>query len=186
MVKCFYNCVREITADNSLGNWIEQQSKQDSYWIQLFSSKLFRYKLTAIREEQGETAVFRGKDNMWQRSTCVLSVELSRTGMHYQAKLLTISPQIESKKSYWNILVKDEFLILHNDWCCGIFIHFIFCWKFFHVITFNFISFYSVRRLAWWQPCCKTTKFWIKVTKGHLHAIVKHEKLSLKLIEAFR
>ena len=131
-------------------------------------------------------AVFTGKDNTWQHATSVLVAELSRIGMRYQAKLLTWSPQIDSKKSYLSILVNDAFLILHNDWCCKIFIHFIFCRKFFHVITFNFISFYSVQRLAWWQPCCKTTNFWIKVTKGHLHAIVKHEKLSLKLIEAFR
>ena len=134
--------------------------------------KLFRYKSTAIREEQGETAVSTGKDNMWQYSTSVLNVELSRTGMHYQAKLLTLSPHIDSKKSYLNISVNDEFLILHNDWCYGIFIHFIFCRKFFHVITFNFISFYPIRRLAWWQPCCKTTNFLIKVTKGHLDAII--------------
>ena len=37
------------------------------------------------------------------------------------------------------------------------------------------------------MSCCKTTNFLIKVSKGHLDAIiVKHEKLSLKLIEVFR
>ena len=131
-------------------------------------------------------AVFTGKDNTWQHATSVLVAELSRIGMRYQAKLLTLSPQIDSKKSYLSILVKGEFLILHNDWCFGILSILSFVENFFTVITFNFISFYSVQRLAWWQPCCKTTNFWIKVTKGHLHAIVKHEKLSLKLIEAFR
>ena len=36
-------------------------------------------------------------------------VELSRTGMRYQAKLLTLSPQIVSKKSlYLSILVNEE------------------------------------------------------------------------------
>ena len=33
--------------------------------------------------------------------------------MHYQAKMFTLSPHIDSKKSYLNILVNDEFLILH-------------------------------------------------------------------------
>ena len=42
----------------------------------------------------------------------VLSVELSKTGMHYQAKLLTLSPHIDSKKSYLSIWVHDEFLML--------------------------------------------------------------------------
>ena len=39
----------------------------------------------------------------------VIFVELSRTGMRYQAKLLTLSPQIVLKKSYLSILVNDEF-----------------------------------------------------------------------------
>ena len=39
----------------------------------------------------------------------VLFVELSRTGMSYQAKFLTLSRQIVSKKSYLSILVDDEF-----------------------------------------------------------------------------
>ena len=36
-------------------------------------------------------------------------IELSRTGMGYQAKLLTIRPQIVSKKSYLSILVNNKF-----------------------------------------------------------------------------
>ena len=31
------------------------------------------------------------------------------SGMRYQAKLLTLSPQIDSKNSYLSILVNDEF-----------------------------------------------------------------------------
>ena len=34
---------------------------------------------------------------------------IQRTGMRYQAKLLTLSPQIVLKKSYLSILVNDEF-----------------------------------------------------------------------------
>ena len=66
--------------------------------------------------------------------------------MHYQAKLLTLSPHIDSKKSDLNILVNDEFLILHND--AVEFLSILSFVETFHVITFNFISFYSVRRLG--------------------------------------
>ena len=144
--------------ETELNNKVNKTLIEFNYFLQ------FRYKSTAIREEQRETAVFTGKDNMWQCLTSVLSVELSRTGMHYQAKLL--GPHIDSKHSYLNILVNDEFLILRNDWCCGIFMHFIFCRKFFNVITFNFFLFYSVRRLVWWQPCCKTTSFYRGLAEG--------------------
>ena len=37
--------------------------------------------------------------------------ELSKTGMHYQAKLLILSPQIVSKKCYLSILVIMNFNI---------------------------------------------------------------------------
>ena len=39
----------------------------------------------------------------------VIFVELSRTGMCYEVKLLTLSLQIDWKKSYLSILVNDEF-----------------------------------------------------------------------------
>ena len=43
------------------------------------------------------------------RLRIVIFVELSRTGMRYQAKLLTLSSQIVSKKSYLSFLVNDKF-----------------------------------------------------------------------------
>ena len=78
----------------------------------------------------------------------VIFVELSRTGMHYEAKLLTLSPQIVSKKSYLSILVNDEFQYCIMTDAVEFFIHFIFYRTFFNVITFNFISFYLLRRLV--------------------------------------
>ena len=78
----------------------------------------------------------------------VIFVELSRTGMRYQAKLLTLSPQIVSKKSYLSILVNDEFQYCIMTDAVEFFIHFIFYRTFFNVITFNFISFYLLRRLV--------------------------------------
>ena len=62
--------------------------------------------------------------------------------MRYQAKLLTLSPQIVSKKSYLSILVNDQFQYCIMIDTVEFFIHFIFCIIFFNVITFNFISFY--------------------------------------------
>ena len=123
MVKCFYNCVREITADNleiELNNKVNKTLIEFNYFLQncLGTSRLLSVK-SMERQLYPQAKII--CDNA---RTCVLSVELSRTGMHNQVKLLTLSPHIDSKKSYLNILVKDEFLILHNDWCCGIFIHY--------------------------------------------------------------
>ena len=78
----------------------------------------------------------------------VIFVELSRTGMRYEAKLLTLSPQIVSKKSSLSILVNDEFQYCIMTDAVEFFIHFIFYRTFFNVITFNFISFYLLRRLV--------------------------------------
>ena len=44
----------------------------------------------------------------------------------------------------------------------------------------------SIRRLGWWQPCCRDYRFLNKGDQRSLLAIVNHEKISLKLIEAFR
>ena len=64
--------------------------------------------------------------------------------MRYQAKLLTLSPQIVSKKSYLSILVNDEFSYCIMTDAVEFSIHFIFCRKFFNVITFNFMSFHFI------------------------------------------
>ena len=62
--------------------------------------------------------------------------------MGYQAKLLTIRPQIVSKKSYLSILVNDKFqyctMIDAVEFC----IHFFIRRKLFSVNTFTFVSFY--------------------------------------------
>ena len=63
--------------------------------------------------------------------------------MRYQAKLLTLSPQIVSKKSYLSILVNDQFQYCIMIDTVEFFIHFIFCIIFFLtsllLILFHFI-----------------------------------------------
>lgn len=69
----------------------------------------------------------------------VIFVKLSRTGMHYQEKLLTLSPLINSKKSYLSNSVKGkkpwEWPCDEHKYCTiinsmNIFIHFVFCRRF--------------------------------------------------------
>ena len=90
---------QQITnVDTELDNKVNKTLIEFNYFL---PNCLDTSRLLSVKSK--ETAVFKGKDNTRQHSTSVLVVELSRTGMRYQAKLLTLSPQIDSKKSYLSI-----------------------------------------------------------------------------------
>ena len=100
-------------------------------------------------------------------------------------------------KGAWNVSANNSETVGHKDLRLGqiayilVFYNISFSWLL-PLDGFQFIFFVawqwkrSIRRLGWWQPCCRDYRFLNKGDQRSLLAIVNHEKISLKLIEAFR